>query len=45
MTIKEGREYRALQDFSLVPHEEGSEEYRVKGTAVVFDTPDRYRGV
>lgn len=39
MTIKEGREYRALQDFSLVPHEEGSEECRVKGTAVVFDTP------
>jgi hypothetical protein len=39
MTIKDGREYRSLQDFSLVPREEGSEEYRVKGTAVVFDTP------
>ena len=39
MNIKDGREYRALQDFSLVPREEGSEEYRVKGTAVVFDTP------
>lgn len=39
MNIKEGREYRALQDFSLVPREEGSEEHRVKGTAVVFDTP------
>ena len=39
MIIKEGREYRALQDFSLVPREEGSEEYRVKGTAVVFNTP------
>lgn len=39
MNIKEGREYRALQDFSLVPRKEGSEEYRVKGTAVVFDTP------
>lgn len=39
MNIKEGREYRALQDFSLVPREESSEEYRVKGTAVVFDTP------
>lgn len=39
MNIKEGREYRALQDFSLVPREEDSEEYRVKGTAVVFDTP------
>lgn len=39
MTLKKGREYRQLQDFSLVPREEGSEEYRVKGTAVVFDTP------
>lgn len=39
MTLKKGREYRSLQDFALVPREEGSEEYRVKGTAVVFDTP------
>lgn len=39
MTLKDGREYRSLQDFSLVPREEGSEGYRVKGTAVVFDTP------
>lgn len=39
MNIKDGREYRALQDFSLVPREEGAEEYRVKGTAVVFNTP------
>lgn len=39
MTLKDGREYRSLQDFSLVPREEGSEEYGVKGTAVVFDTP------
>ncbi|MCM1334014.1 MAG: HK97 family phage prohead protease [Bacteroides sp.] len=39
MALKAGREYRAMQDFSLVPREEGSEEYRVKGTAVVFDTP------
>ena len=39
MTLKDGREYRSLQDFRLVPREEGSEEYRVKGTAVVFDTP------
>ena len=39
MTLKDGREYRSLQDFALVPREEGSEEYRVKGTAVVFDTP------
>ena len=39
MTLKDGREYRSLQNFALVPREEGSEEYRVKGTAVVFDTP------
>ncbi len=39
MTLKDGREYRSLQDFSLVPREEGSEEYRVKGAAVVFNTP------
>ena len=39
MNIKDGREYRALQDFSLVPRGAGSEEYRVKGTAVVFNTP------
>ena len=39
MTIKQGSEYRALQDFSLVPRAEGSEEYRVRGTAVVFNTP------
>ncbi len=39
MTLKDGREYRSLQSFNLVPREEGSEEYRVKGTAVVFDTP------
>lgn len=39
MTLKDGREYRSLQDFSLVHREEGSEEYRVKGTAVVFNTP------
>lgn len=39
MAIKEGREYRALKDFNLVPRAEGSEEYRVKGTAVVFNTP------
>lgn len=39
MTLKDGREYRSLQDFSLVHREEGSEKYRVKGTAVVFDKP------
>lgn len=39
MALKTGREYRSLQNFELVPHEEGSEEYRVKGTAVVFNTP------
>ena len=39
MTIKQGREYRALQDFSLVPRDENSPEYRVRGTAIVFNTP------
>ena len=39
MTMKQGREYRAIQDFSLVPRTEEKEEYRVRGTAVVFDTP------
>ena len=39
MAIKQGREYRAVQGFSLVPRDEGSEEYKVRGTAVVFDTP------
>jgi HK97 family phage prohead protease len=39
MTVKDGREYRALRDFGLVPRGEGSEEYRVKGTAVVFNSP------
>ena len=39
MAIKQGREYRALQDFSLVPRDEGSKEYRVRGTAIVFNSP------
>lgn len=39
MPIRKGREYRALQDFSLVPREGESDAYRVRGTAVVFDTP------
>lgn len=39
MAIKQGREYRAVQGFSLVPRDEGSEECKVRGTAVVFDTP------
>ena len=39
MSIKQGREYRALQDFSLVPRDGENDEYRVRGTAVVFDTP------
>lgn len=39
MATKQGREYRAVQGFSLVPRDEGSEEYKVRGTAVVFDTP------
>ena len=48
MALKEGREYRVLQNFSQVPRTEGSQEYRVKGTAVVFDTPTvlwEYEGV
>ncbi len=39
MPIKKGREYRAIQDFSLIPRENETDEYRVRGTAVVFDTP------
>ena len=39
MPTKKGREYRALQDFSLVPQEGEQEAFRVRGTAVVFDTP------
>ena len=39
MAIKQGREYRALQEFSLVPRDEGSKEYRVRGTAIVFNSP------
>ena len=39
MAIKQGREYRALQDFSLVPRDESSKEYRVRGTAIVFNSP------
>lgn len=39
MPMKKGREYRALQDFSLLPRDGGSDAYRVQGTAVVFDTP------
>lgn len=36
---KKGREYRALQNFSLVPREGQDDAYRVRGTAVVFNTP------
>lgn len=39
MAIKQGREYRAVKDFALVPRDEGSEEYIVRGKAVVFNTP------
>jgi hypothetical protein len=38
MPVKKGREYRALQDFSLVPREEENDAYRVRGTAVVFNS-------
>ncbi len=37
--VKQGREYRALQDFSLVPREGENDAYIVRGTAVVFNTP------
>jgi len=39
MPVKKGREYRALQNFSLVPREGESDAYKVRGTAVVFNTP------
>ncbi|MFR5887309.1 MAG: hypothetical protein ACLUFK_02100 [Oscillospiraceae bacterium] len=39
MPIKKGREYRALQGFSLVPREGENDAYRVRGTAVVFNSP------
>lgn len=39
MPVKKGREYRALQNFSLVPREGESGACQVRGTAVVFDTP------
>lgn len=39
MPVKKGREYRALQDFSLVPREGEADTYKVRGTAIVFDTP------
>lgn len=39
MPIKQGREYRALQDFALVPREGESDAYRVRGTPVVFNAP------
>lgn len=39
MPIKKGREYRAMQGFSLVPREGENDAYRVRGTAVVFNSP------
>lgn len=39
MPVKKGREYRALQDFSLAPREGEADAYKVRGTAIVFDTP------
>lgn len=39
MPVKKGREYRALQDFALVPREGKDDAYRVRGTAVVFNAP------
>ena len=34
MPIKKGREYRAMQGFSLVPREGENDAYRVRGAAV-----------
>ena len=39
MGMKQGREYRAVQDFSLVPRAEEKDEYRVRGTAVDVSAP------
>lgn len=39
MPVKKGREYRALQNFSLVPREGESDDCKVRGTAIIFDTP------
>lgn len=39
MPIKERREYRVLQDFAPMPRDGESDAYRVRGTAVVFNTP------
>lgn len=39
MPIKQGREYRVLQNFAPLPRDEENDAYRVRGTAVVFNTP------
>lgn len=39
MPMKKGREYRALESFAPAPREGEGESFRVRGTAVVFDTP------
>lgn len=39
MPMKKGRDYRAMQSFSLVPREGEQDAYKVRGTAVVFNTP------
>ncbi len=39
MPIRKEREYRALQDFSLVPREGENDAYIARGTAVVFNVP------
>lgn len=39
MPIKKGREYRVLQDFTPLPRDGESDAYRVRGTAVVFNSP------
>ena len=39
MPIKQGREYRVLQNFAPLPRDEENDAYRVRGTAVVFNSP------
>ena len=39
MPVKNGRDYRAMQSFSLVPRTGDEDAYKVRGTAVVFNSP------
>lgn len=39
MPMKKGRDYRVMQSFSPVPREGDEDAHKVRGTAVVFNTP------